>query len=89
MLECLQDLLIHILISLAEILSSLGMAKNNVFNTCIYQHVRRNLACISAALLEIHILCSNLDISAFCSLYDRNDIDCRHAEYYVDFVVRY
>ena len=67
----------------------LSVSENNIFNTCIYKHVRRNLTCVSSTLLEIHVLSSNLDVCSFCSLYNWYDIDSRYAEYYVYFFVSY
>ena len=56
---------------------------------CVHKHIRRNLTCVCAALLEIHILCSNLDIASLSCLDNRNNVNCRYAEYNVDPVVCY
>ena len=86
MLESLKNLLVHGLIGLSEILSSLGMSDDDIFHARIGQHVRSDLAGIGALLLEIHILSADLDVASLCSLYSRNDVDGRHAEYHVSLI---
>ena len=88
-LECFEDFLIYIFICLAKVISSLRVSENYIFNACIYKHSRRNLACVSSALLEIHILSSDLDVCSFCCLDNRNNIDSRYTEYYVNFFICY
>ena len=51
------------------------MSKDYVLNACVCQHVRGNLACVSALLLEVHVLSANLDVGALGSLYYRDDVD--------------
>ena len=62
------------------------MSDNHIFYAGICQHVRGDLACVRALLLEIHILSANLDICSLACLYDRNDVDSRYAEYNVRFL---
>ena len=89
MLKSFQHFLVNVFVCLAEILSSLRMSENNVFNACVCKHVRGDLACVSAFFLEVHVLSANLDIGSLCRFNNRNDIDSRNAEYYVNFVILY
>ncbi len=60
------------------------MSENYVFYACIHKHCRSDLACVGAALLKIHILSANLDVGAFACLNNRDDVDSRNTEYYVN-----
>ena len=40
-------------------------------------------------VIKIHILSTNLDVGAFCSLYNRDDVDGRYAENNVNVVICY
>ena len=64
-----------------------GVAKYNVFHASVCQHSRGDFACESTFLLKIHIFSTNLDVGAFCSLYNRDDIDGRYAENNVNVVI--
>ena len=87
MLKCLQHFLIDVFVCLSEILSSLGMTQDHIFYSGVYQHVWRNLSCVSAFFFKIHIFSAYLDIGSFYSFHYRNDINGRYAENYVYFIV--
>ena len=87
MLESFEHFFVNVLVCLTEVLSSLGVSKYNVLNACIYEHSRSDLTCVSAFLLEVHVLSTNLDVRTFSCLNNRNDVDSRYAEYYVNFIV--
>ena len=89
MLEGFQHLLIYILIGLSKVISSLRVSQNYIFYAGIYQHSRSDLAGVGSALLKIHILCANLNVSSLAGLYHRNDVDGRNTEYYVYFFICY
>ena len=89
MLKCFQDFLIYIFVCLTEVLSSLRMSENYIFNTCIYKHIRGDLTCVSSALLKIHVLSSNLDVCSLSSLYNWYNINSRYAEYDIYVFVSY
>ena len=55
-LKCFQDFFVDIFVCLTEVISSLRMSKYNVFYSCIYEHSRRDLSCVSSALFEVHVL---------------------------------
>ena len=65
------------------------MSQNNVFNACIYQHIRGDFTCVGTFLFEVHIFSTNLDVCSFCSFYYRNDVDSRYAKYYINFIIFY
>ena len=89
MLKSLQDFLIHSLVCLGEVLSSLGMSDDNIFYACIIQHCGRDFSGVSTLLLKIHILGADMDIGAPGSFHSRNNVDSRHAEYYIHVVILY
>ena len=89
MLKCFEHFLVYSFACLSEVLSSLRVSENYVFNTSVCKHVRGNLACESTFLLEVHVLSTNLDVGAFCSLNYRKNINSRYAEYYVNVIVCY
>ena len=80
MLKSLEDLLVDRLVCLCEVLTSLGMADDDVLNACVHKHSRGDLACKCTALLEIHVLSSDLDVGALCCLNCSRDINRRYAE---------
>ena len=89
MLESLENLLIHGLVGLCKVLSSLGVSDDHILHACIIQHCGRNLAGESTLLLEIHILRTNHDIGTLCCLHSGNDVDCGNAQKYVYFIICY
>ena len=89
MLEGLQHLLVHGLISLSKVLSPLGMSDDDILNACIHQHCRRNLAGISSLLLEVHVLGTDVDVGALGRLHGRDDVNGGHTEHYVHLIVHY
>jgi len=82
-LKCFQYLLIDRLIGLCKVFSALGMSDNHVFNACIGQHIRGNLAGVSTFLLEIHIFSADCDVGSLARFYNRDNINRRYAEYNV------
>ena len=89
MLESLQNLLVDGLVCLGKIFSSLGMSDDHILHACIHQHCGRNLACIGTLLLKVHVLGTDMDIGAFCSLHCGNDVNGRYAEYYIHIIIYY
>ena len=89
MLKGLENLLVDGLIRLRKILSSLGMADNNVFHACIHKHFGRNLAGICALLLKIHILSPDQNIGILCRLHGRDNVNGGYAEHHVHVVILY
>ena len=77
MLKELQELLVDVLIGLAEVSSSLRVADDDVLDACILQHCRGDLSGECTLLLEIDVLCAQMDIGSCDSLLDRDDIDRR------------
>ena len=88
-LESFQHFFVYGLAGLCEVFSSLRVAKYNVFHASVCQHSRGDFACESTFLLKIHIFSTNLDVGAFCSLYNRDDIDGRYTENNVNVVICY
>ena len=86
MLKGLQDFLVHDLICLSEVLTSLGMSDNNILNAKVIQHSRSDLACKSTLLFKIHILSADLDVRAFSCCKSCRKIDCRYAEENVNII---
>ena len=86
MLESLENLLVYSFVGLCEILSSLGMSDDDILHAGIGQHIGSDLSGISALLLEIHVLCADLDVASLCSLYSGNDVDGRYAEYHISLI---
>ena len=87
MLESFEHFFVNVFVCLTEILSSLGMSKYYILNACIYEHSRSDLTCVSTFLLKVHVLSTNLDVCSFSCLNNRDDVDSRYAEYYVNFIV--
>ena len=88
MLKCFVHFFVDICICFSEVSSSLGMSQNNVFNACIYQHIRGDFTCVGTFLFEVHVLSANLDVCSFSSFYYRDNVDCRYAVNYV-YIVRF
>ena len=87
--KCFEDFLVNVFACFSEVVSSLGMSKDNIFNTSVYQHSRSDLACVCTFFFEVHVLCCYSNVCSFASFYNRNDVDSRNTEYYVNFVVLY
>ena len=62
------------------------MYDDHLLHACIRQHVGSDLAGISALRLEIHVFSADLDVASLCSLYSRDDVDGRYAEYHVSLI---
>ena len=65
------------------------MTDDYVLNAGVYQHVGRNLACISALLLIVHVLGSDTDIGSLSCFHSRNNVNGRHTEYHIHILIRY
>ena len=65
------------------------MSDDYILYACIREHVRGNLACVSALFLVIHVLRADADIASLGSFHSRDDVDCGYAEYYVHIVICY
>ena len=89
MLKCLKHLFVHGLICLGKILTPLRMADDHIFNSGICEHVRSDLACVSAFFLIIHVLSADTDVASLGSFHGRYDVNGRNAEYYVHIVICY
>ena len=89
MFESFENFLVNIFVCFSEVFSSFGMSKNNIFNSGIYEHCRGDFSCVCTFLFKVHVLSTNLDVCSLSSFYNRDDIDCRYAEYYVYFIVNY
>ena len=55
------------------------MSDDHILNACVYQHLSRDFAGVSALVLEVHVLCAYCYVSALYSLNNRDDVDCGYA----------
>ena len=64
------------------------MSEDDIFNTCIHQHSRRDLTCVCTFFFKVHVLsCQPAMFVPLHSFNYRNDVDSRYTEYYVNIIV--
>ena len=72
-----------------EIVAALRMSDNDILYARVHKHFRRDLACICALFLVIHIFSANCDIRSLYCFHNRNYVDCRHTVDDFHLVVRH
>ena len=87
MLKSLLDLEVDQFVRLAEIAAALGMSKDNVLASALFDHGRRDLARVGAALFAVHVLRADLDVRSLNSLSCDHQINCRRAENDFDLIL--
>ena len=78
MLKCLQNLLVEEGVILLEVVSSLGVADDDIAHAGVHKHGGSNLSGIGPLLLDVHVLSADLDIGPLDRLDDRDDIHRRN-----------
>ena len=63
------------------------MSDNDIFNSGIYKHVRRNFTGISTVFFKIKIFCPNIYITSLYCINNRYNVNCRYTKYNINIII--